>query len=346
MFERISKQTLKEDPEFQMRNFKPQKKYLVAVDTDGCITDNMNGKQMLVFHPQYMEFYQLWKIESYFRETAEYYNLFSVYRGCNRFIATQLTLKTLHTRKDVQLAAMRTYTEIPPVEPINRYIEFCNKNRLGPGNGSLERFLEANPMDLQIYKFLGWSEAVNRSFPFISMRIPPFENVEESLKMMYETTDIIVVSQTPYDDLADYWEFYGLSKYVRIICSQEMGSKEHHLEIIKRRSNYSDKNVLMIGDSDGDLKAIKKNSGCFYPILPGKEKDSWEELPDLFMTFLKGNYVLECEKKLIDEFSKILLKTPAWEKQDYNHIHAYKEKQDIRKSLYEKLNPNGKLLIV
>ncbi len=344
MFERISKQQLKENPEIQMRNFRSRKKYLVAIDTDGCITDNMNGKQMLIFHPQYMEFYQLWEIESYFRETAEFYNLFSIYRGCNRFIALQLTLSALHSRTDVQSAAKQTSTKIPSVEVINRYIEFCMGNNLGPGNPSLEIFLETNPLDLEIYKLLGWSEAVNRNFPFISMRIPPFENAIRAFEIMNEMADIIVVSQTPYDDLVDYWEFYGLLRYVRIVCGQEMGSKAHHIEVIKENGGYSNENILMIGDGDGDLKAARKNNVCFYPVFPGKETDSWERFSDIFMTFINGRYTMDMEKKMIDEFSTILIKNPVWERQDYNHIQAYREKQNIRKSLYEKLNPDGRLL--
>ena len=68
---RLTEKQIKEDPEQQLRKFKRTKDFLVAIDTDGCVTDNMNGKQMLIFHPQLLEFYQLWKIESYFREVAE-----------------------------------------------------------------------------------------------------------------------------------------------------------------------------------------------------------------------------------------------------------------------------------
>ena len=99
---RLTEKQIKEDAEQQLRKFKRTEDFLIAIDTDGCVTDNMSGKQMLIFHPQFMEFYQLWEIESYYREVAEYYNLFSVDRGCNRFIAIQLTLTALQNRKDVQ----------------------------------------------------------------------------------------------------------------------------------------------------------------------------------------------------------------------------------------------------
>ena len=59
---RLNEKQIKEDPEQQLKNFKRTKDFLVAIDTDGCVTDNMNGKQMLIFHPQFMEFYQLREI--------------------------------------------------------------------------------------------------------------------------------------------------------------------------------------------------------------------------------------------------------------------------------------------
>jgi len=46
---RLTEQQLREDPEQQLKNFKRGKDFLVAIDTDGCVTDNMNGKQMRIF---------------------------------------------------------------------------------------------------------------------------------------------------------------------------------------------------------------------------------------------------------------------------------------------------------
>ena len=58
----------------KLKNFPKNKKFLVAIDSDGCVFDSMNPKQIVVFHPKIMEFYQLWGIESYLREIAEFIN--------------------------------------------------------------------------------------------------------------------------------------------------------------------------------------------------------------------------------------------------------------------------------
>ncbi len=343
-FVKLTEEQIKHDPEQQLKNFKRTKDFLVAIDTDGCVTDNMSGKQMLIFHPQYMEFYQLWGIESYFREVAEYYNLFSVQRGCNRFLAVQYTLKALRLRQDARKAAEENRVEIPGQEPLDKYIEYCEKNKLGLGNPSLVKYLNTMPKDLYLYKLLGWSEAVNRMFPHI--KIPPFENVEKCLKIMAEKADVIVVSQTPYEDLVNFWGDNNLLKYIKAIAGQEMGKKGHHIETVKKACGYAESNILMLGDADGDLKAVKQNNGLFYPIPAGIENEAWKKFPGYFEKFINNSYAGETEKMLIEEFSGVLLKTPPWEEKNYNHADAYRVKQETRKHLYRELNPGGRLLVI
>ena len=343
---RLTEKQVKEDAEQQLRKFKRTKDFLVAIDTDGCVTDNMSGKQVLIFHPQFMEFYQLWEIESYYREVAEYYNLFSVDRGCNRFIAIQFILTALEKRKDVQKILTEKHIKLPEIESLSRYISYTRKNKLGLGNPTLEEFLNQNPLDLALYKLLGWSEAVNRTFPHISVKIPPFDNVSSCLKLMAEHADILIVSKTPYADLANYWESQEIDQYVQMIAGQEMGSKGHHIEVAKKAGNYDEDQVMMIGDGGGDLKAVKVNRGLFYPTPPGLEKEAWKNFPDAFEKFIKREYRGKYEETLLISFNKVLLTSPPWLQADYNHIEAYKEKQNLRKDLYEKFNPEGRLLIL
>ena len=344
LFKKLTADEIKNDPEQQLKSFKRTKEYLVAIDTDGCVTDNMNGKHMMIFQPQYMEYYQLWGIESYFREVSEYYNLFSVKRGCNRFLAIKYSLDALNNRKDVQDVIKEKHITLPEVEPLNQYIDYCENNKLGLGNPSLEQFLATRSMDLYLYKLLGWSEAVNRTFPFV--KIPPFENVKESLALMAEKADVMIVSQTPYEDLVNFWEYNELLPYIQTIAGQEMGKKGHHIGVVKEKCGYDPSKILMLGDADGDLKGVKENDGLFYPIPAGGERDAWKNFPSIFEKFIDGNYKGELENKYLDEFAKVLLTTPPWEETGYNHIEAYKKKQPIRESLYKQLNPEGRLLVV
>jgi len=183
-------------------------------------------------------------------------------------------------------------------------------------------------------------------FPHISAKIPPFGKVKECLELMAQHADILIVSKTPYADLANYWEAQGIAKYAQIIAGQEMGSKGHHIEIAKKAGKYEDDQVIMIGDGGGDLKAVKINKGLFYPTPPGKEKEAWEKFPEAFQKFIERKYQEKFEDNLLDIFEKALLTSPPWQQVDYNHIVSYKEKQEVRKSLYKKFNPQGRLLVL
>ena len=344
--ERLTSNQLKDDPEIQLKSFVRTKDFFVAIDTDGCITDNMNGKQMLIFHPQFMEFFNLWGIETYYREVAEFYNLFSDQRGCNRFVAISLTLKALGKRSDVADILKREKIALPNVKILDEYIAWAKNAKLGLGNPSLEKYIDINPTNFFLYKLLGWSEAVNRTFPYISAKIPPFDGVAENLKMMSEHADVVIVSKTPYEDLVNYWEDQGIADYVRMIAGQEMGSKGHHIELVKKAGGFNDDEVLMLGDGDGDLKAVKSNNGLFYPIIPGREQQDWDDLSNAFKKFVEKKYKGEFEDRLISDFSGALSTVPPWEEPGYDHRKAYMEKQAIRMTLYQRFNPKGKLTIL
>ena len=150
----------------------------------------------------------------------------------------------------------------------------------------------------------------------------------------------------PYTDLANYWEAQGIAQYVQIIAGQEMGSKGHHIEVAKKAGNYENDEVLMIGDGSGDLKAVKANNGLFYPTSPGREQEAWNNFPKAFQRFIKKEYKGEYEEKLLEEFNQSLLTSPPWLEEGYDHIKSYREKQEIRKALYNKFNLQGKLLIL
>jgi hypothetical protein len=125
-----------------------------------------------------------------------------------------------------------------------------------------------------------------------------------------------------------------------------MGSKGHHIEIAKKAGNYEGEQVLMIGDGGGDLKAVKTNNGLFYPTPPGQEQEAWNNFPDAFQRFIKIEYKGKFEDKLLGVFKKSLLTSPPWQEDSYDHIRSYREKQEIRKALYNKLNPQGRLLVL
>ena len=70
----------------------------------------------------------------------------------------------------------------------------------------------------------------------------------------------------------------------------------------------------MIGDAPGDLKAARQNNVFFYPVIPGKEEESWEKLQNEGLDrFFNGTYTGEYENQLLNDFNNGLPEHPSWE---------------------------------
>jgi len=79
------------------------------------------------------------------------------------------------------------------------------------------------------------------------------------------------------------------------------------------RNKYDAAKTLMIGDAKGDLDAARNNGILFYPVIPGREVESWERLVNEGLKrFTGGLYRGSYQNKLIVEFEESLPSVPPW----------------------------------
>ena len=153
---------------------------------------------------------------------------------------------------------------------------------------------------------------MNRTIADIVKGVPPFPYVRESLEKLRNKADIIVVSQTPTEALEREWKEHGIDKYVDLIAGQELGTKTEHIRLAAG-GKYKPDHMLMVGDAPGDLKAARANNALFYPINPGHEEESWQRFyEEAIDRFFEGTYAGDYERKLIEEFEKLLPEIPPW----------------------------------
>jgi len=279
------------------------KESIVAIDSDGCVFGTMDIKQKEHFHPLIIEIWGLERIESQLREVAEFINLYSAYRGQNRFIALLLTFQLLRQRADVAASGVR----LPSTASLQAY---CDSG-LPLGNPSLEAEV-GRTGDYELSRILEWSLAVNESIDQRMAPVKPFEWARKALDMISESSDAIVVSQTPEEALVKEWNQHGLSDYVSVIAGQELGTKAEHLALVMK-DRYQCDQVLMIGDAPGDMRAAQKVGACFYPIRPRHEEESWRRLCESeYQLFLDGEFDSEHQEELCEEYSSELPTTPPW----------------------------------
>jgi phosphoglycolate phosphatase-like HAD superfamily hydrolase len=293
------------DPARELKEFKPKHRFFVGIDSDGCAFDTMEIKHKECFIPNIIKYWNLQAVSKYAREAAEFVNLYSEWRGINRWPALTMVFDLLKDRKEVR----QRHVGIPEAVPVRKFIE----SGLPLGNPALKQEV-ARTNDPVLTQALAWSEAVNKTIEDMVKGVPPFPFVRESLEALKDCADVVVVSQTPGEALRREWAEHGIDQYAAIIAGQEMGSKKEHLAFAAA-GRYEPDHVLMIGDAFGDYKAAKPNNALFFPINPGCEEASWELFyREALPKFLKGEYAGAYESKLFDEFKKYLPSTPPWKR--------------------------------
>ena len=286
-------------------NLKPKKEFFIGIDSDGCIFDSMEVKQKEFFIPNALKYFDLFAVSKILRETWEFVNLYSIYRGGNRFTSIIKVFELLSERKEIREYGYR----LPDLSSLKRWVKIETKL----GNENLRKYFESN-YNPDLEKVVRWTEAVNKDITDWLRNIPPFSHARASLEKISSIADVVIVSQTPLEALDREWIEHDLKKYVRAIAGQEHGTKTEHIALAAK-GKYAENKILMIGDAKGDLDAAKNNGVLFYPIIPGKEDKSWERfLNEGLDKFTKGKFAGSYEDSLLKEFSKSLPEIPPWKR--------------------------------
>lgn len=287
-------------------DLEPKFGFFIGIDSDGCAFDTMEIKHKECFAPNIIKHWGLQGVSKYAREAAEFTNLYSAWRGVNRWPALIKVFDLLRVRPEV----IKRGVVIPEAPRIR---EFIANDDFAKSNDGLAAYKAAYP-DPELDKALAWSLAVNATVADMVYGIPPFPYVRESLQFLFDKADMIVVSQTPDEALNREWEEHGIDKYVRVIAGQEKGKKSQHLEWAAG-GKYQPNHILMIGDAPGDMRAARANDALFYPINPGHEEESWQRFfEEAVHKFLSEAYEGAYEASLIADFEKFMPEIPPWEK--------------------------------
>ena len=287
----------------ELAELAPKHEFFVGIDSDGCAFDSMEIKHKECFCPQIIKYWDLQAVSKYAREVVEFINLYSKWRGTNRWPALILTLDMLRQRPEV----IKREWSIPEAPRVRDFIA----SGKALSNDGLKAYMAERP-DPELEHALQWSKAVNAAVADIVHNLPPFRFVRESLEMIQKQADTVVVSATPTEALLKEWRENNIDKYVRVIAGQELGTKKQHLKMAAA-GKYAADRLLMIGDAPGDLDAARSSHALFFPINPGHEEESWERFyKEGFKKFLAGEFAGAYENELISEFDKLLPSIPPW----------------------------------
>jgi len=289
-----------------LRNHKPKKDYFVGIDSDGTVFDSMELKHKDCFVGSLIRVFELATIAHEIHVVWNYVNIFSKTRGTNRFKALILTFNYLREMDRVK----QLQIQLPMLKTLEDWI---NESK-SLTNESLINLIADLPLNekLIIKTVLEWSEEVNRVVKETVFNLPPMQGALNAIDSLIPHADLVVISNTPLDTLHREWSENNIISKVLYVGGQETGTKTEMLTCAAK-DKYEDNNILIIGDSLGDLTAAKNINSLFYPILPTREYYSWDVFnADSCNDFLNGEYVGHNEKNKIDEFKSILKLTPTW----------------------------------
>ena len=159
---------------------------------------------------------------------------------------------------------------------------------------------------------LEWSKEVNRMVKATVFNLPPISGSLKAITFLHSYADLVVISNTPIDTLQREWSENNIEKNVLYIGGQETGTKTEMLVAVAK-NKYAQDNILIIGDSPGDLIAAQAINALFFPILQSKEEESWHNFnTEGCEIFLNGIYSGSYQNEQINQFQSSLDTIPTW----------------------------------
>lgn len=291
-------------PATALSDFVPARDFFAGIDSDGCAMDAMDIKHQECFTPATIRHWSLQPVSTIARETALFVNLGSVTRGLNRWLALRQVLDLLRDRVDVAERGV----EIPEYPELTAFIE--SQHPLS--DAGLAAWAAEHP-SATAQRMIAWGDAVNAAIADMVHGCGPFPGVLEAVRAMDGRVDQMTVSATPIEALRREWSEHGLARYMQVIAGQEMGSKAEHVQAAAV-GRYPLDHILLIGDAPGDRDAAARVGCLFYPILPGREKESWHRFTaEALPRFLDEEFAGAYQQSLIEEFTARLPDVVPWQ---------------------------------
>jgi hypothetical protein len=117
-------------------NLQPQHEFFIGIDSDGCVFDSMEVKQKEFFIPNALKYFDLYPISKILRKTWEFVNLYSIYRGGNRFISIIKVFELLKENKEITESGYKLADLSSLKEWVSTETNICNT--------TLRKYFEAN----------------------------------------------------------------------------------------------------------------------------------------------------------------------------------------------------------
>ena len=266
------------------------KKYFIGIDSDGTAFDSMTIKHKKAFIPEMIKVWNLHEHAAKVAEICEYINLYSSTRGIDRFSGLKVTFDRFEA----------SGIPVPDYRDLDGYLAVGKLS-----NATLENYLKTHESAF-LTQVLAWSHQADEVFQREVETLPPFPGVKPALRKAFPLADIAVISSASEKSLSADWRKEDLISCTTKVYGQEFGTKKAQLAAAVT-GKYAPNCTMMIGDAVGDWRAAQSVGAYFYPMIPGKEQQSWELLTGKYLDiYLSGSFNDDIQQKLLDDFNKVV----------------------------------------
>jgi phosphoglycolate phosphatase-like HAD superfamily hydrolase len=278
------------------------KPYFVGIDSDGTAFDSMEIKHRKVFQPVAVDIWGLQSLEREFCEEAEFINLYSTHRGVNRFQGLAMVFERLRCRPEL-------LSRVPDPSGLRDFVLSGRPLSVR----SLEEYAQGRTEPF-LSEVIAWSQRSDQEYARVtaSEGNPAYPLVRDSLERARLQAELWIISSSSRAGLQHDWGEADLLGLIDRVAGQEMGNKTVQLQTALQPPRTRD-HSLMIGDAPGDLDAARAAGTLFFPILPGREKESWERFHrEALDRFFAGTFAGDYERALQHEFAAALCEDVPW----------------------------------
>lgn len=272
--------------------FEKRSDILVCMDSDGTVMDTMTVKHVNCFGPAFLDVFQIADHRDEILEEWNRTNLYSKKRGINRFQGLDEILRYVR----------RFGYEFAGCDRFSSWVKTTSEFSVD----SLKREIALQSDTACLMMAVRWSDEVNRRI----RALPPaeiFPEAAQTVKEFADRVDFIGVSSANKEAVYEEWKASGIFDDCRWVACQDVG-KKNVIIASALAQGYRKENTVMLGDALGDIAAAAQNGVRFFPIVPGKERASWETFrKEGILRLIEGTFDQEYQDQLIQEFEDSLL---------------------------------------
>lgn len=271
---------------------------LFVLDSDGTVFDSMRPKHEGAFLPAFISWFAPLDPGAG-AEVWTFVNLASRRRGSGRFFALGQALRLLPGHPLV-LKPDPAWARL--ASSLSAWLDLESH----PGPQTLAVAAARDPL---LAKVLAWSLSVDEAIRALPPP-RPFAAALEVLPLLQGLGEVLVLSSAPQASLEREWQAAGILGYASSLQGQESGSKTACLAA-RAKSREGRGSILCLGDSPVDLEAARSTGGAFYPIIPGREDESWRSFKNEGLPLILGGSPCPAGSLLADFLAGLPL-NPSW----------------------------------